>query len=61
MSRIIAVFNQAGGVAKTTLTQNLGYQIAQLGHRVLLISPQVTHPQVRLLACLKGLLAAFVF
>jgi chromosome partitioning protein len=37
MSRIIAVFNQAGGVAKTTLTQNLGYQIAQLGHRVLLI------------------------
>ncbi|WP_442946726.1 ParA family protein [Nostoc sp. 'Peltigera membranacea cyanobiont' N6] len=40
MSRIIAVFNQAGGVAKTTLTQNLGYQIAQLGHGVLLISPQ---------------------
>ena len=37
MSRIIAVFNQAGGVAKTTLTQNLGYQLAQLGHRVLLI------------------------
>jgi chromosome partitioning protein len=37
MSRIIAIFNQAGGVAKTTLTQNLGYQIAQLGHRVLLI------------------------
>ncbi len=37
MSRIIAVFNQVGGVAKTTLTQNLGYQLAQLGHRVLLI------------------------
>ncbi|BAY42414.1 cobyrinic acid a,c-diamide synthase (plasmid) [Nostoc sp. NIES-2111] len=37
MSRIIAVFNQAGGVAKTTLTQNLGYQIAQLGRSVLLI------------------------
>ena len=35
MSRIIAVFNQAGGVAKTTLTQNLGYQLAQLGERVL--------------------------
>ncbi len=37
MSRIIAVFNQAGGVAKTTITQNLGYHLAQLGHRVLLI------------------------
>jgi chromosome partitioning protein len=44
MSRIIAVFNQAGGVAKTTLTQNLGYHLAQLGHRVLLIDidPQAT-------------------
>ncbi|MBW4565795.1 MAG: ParA family protein [Mojavia pulchra JT2-VF2] len=37
MSQIIAVFNQAGGVAKTTLTQNLGYHLAQLAHRVLLI------------------------
>ena len=37
MSRIIAVFNQAGGVAKTTLTPNLGYHLAQLNHRVLLI------------------------
>lgn len=37
MSRIITVFNQAGGVAKTTLTQNLGYHLAQLGRSVLLI------------------------
>ncbi|WP_242064950.1 ParA family protein [Nostoc sp. FACHB-133] len=37
MSRIMAVFNQAGGVAKTTFIQKLGYQIAQLGHRFLLI------------------------
>ncbi|MBW4567208.1 MAG: ParA family protein [Tolypothrix carrinoi HA7290-LM1] len=37
MSRIIAIFNQAGGVAKSTLTQNLGYHLAQLKHRVLLI------------------------
>jgi chromosome partitioning protein len=35
--RIIALFNQAGGVAKTTLTQNLGYHLAILKHRVLLI------------------------
>jgi chromosome partitioning protein len=37
MSRIIAIFNQAGGVAKSTITQNLGYHLAQLKHRVLLI------------------------
>ncbi|MGK7917962.1 MAG: ParA family protein, partial [Prochloraceae cyanobacterium] len=35
--RIIALFNQAGGVAKTTLTMNLGYHLSQKGHRVLLI------------------------
>lgn len=37
MTRIIAVFNQAGGVAKTSVTQNLGYHLAQRKHRVLLI------------------------
>ena len=36
-TRIIAIFNQAGGVAKTTLTHNLGYHLAQRKHRVLLI------------------------
>ena len=35
--RIIALFNQAGGVAKTPLTHNLGYHLAQRQHRVLLI------------------------
>lgn len=35
--QIIALFNQAGGVAKTTLTHNLGYHLAQRQHRVLLI------------------------
>lgn len=38
MSRIIALFNQSGGVSKTTLTMNLGYHLA-LRHpnRVLLV------------------------
>ncbi|HEY9909375.1 MAG TPA: ParA family protein [Thermosynechococcaceae cyanobacterium] len=37
MSKTIAIFNQAGGVAKTTLTMNLGYHLGQHGHRVLLV------------------------
>lgn len=37
MGTIIAVFNQAGGVAKTTLTVNLGYELGQRGYRVLLV------------------------
>ncbi len=35
--RIIAVFNQAGGVAKSTMTMNVGYHLALRGVRVLLI------------------------
>ncbi len=37
MGKIIALFNQSGGVGKTTLTMNLGYQLADHAHRVLLI------------------------
>lgn len=37
MTTIIALFNQAGGVGKTTLTMNLGYQLSDQGNRVLLI------------------------
>ncbi len=37
MTCTIALFNQAGGVGKTTLTQNLGYHLHQRGHRVLLV------------------------
>lgn len=37
MSQIIALFNQSGGVGKTTLTMNLGYQLAKRRQRVLLV------------------------
>ncbi|KAB8333650.1 ParA family protein [Scytonema tolypothrichoides VB-61278] len=34
---IYAIFNQSGGVGKTTLTQNIGYHLSQLGRKVLLV------------------------
>ncbi len=37
MSRVIAVVNQKGGVAKTTTVANLGVASAQAGHRCLLV------------------------
>jgi chromosome partitioning protein len=35
--KIITVFNQAGGVMKSTLTLNVGYHLRQRQHRVLLV------------------------
>jgi len=37
MSRVIALFNQSGGVGKSTLTMNLGYHLARRQHQVLLV------------------------
>ena len=37
MSLVITLFNQSGGVGKSTLTMNLGYALARKKHKVLLI------------------------
>lgn len=37
MKKTIAIFNQAGGVAKTTVAMNLGYHLGQLKQKVLLV------------------------
>ena len=44
MTKIIALFNQSGGVGKTTLTMNLGYHLGLNKNRVLLvdIDPQAS-------------------
>jgi chromosome partitioning protein len=37
MAKVVSLFNQSGGVGKSTLTMNLGYQLGQLQQRVLLV------------------------
>lgn len=37
MARVVAIFNQAGGVGKTTLTRDLGFELSTRGRRVLLV------------------------
>lgn len=44
MTKVISLFNQAGGVGKSTTTQNLGYHLFLRRHRILLvdIDPQAS-------------------
>ncbi len=37
MNKTIAIFNQAGGVGKSTITMNLGYELYRRGRKTLLI------------------------
>jgi len=37
VAKVIAMFNNKGGVSKTTTTFNLGWMLAERGHRVLLV------------------------
>jgi chromosome partitioning protein len=37
VTKIICLFNQSGGVGKSTLTMNLGYHLAEKKQKVLLV------------------------
>lgn len=49
---IVSVFNHKGGVSKTTTTFNLGWMLARLGHRVVIVDAD---PQCNLTGVTLGL------
>lgn len=51
MAKRIALFNHKGGVSKTTTTFNLGWKLAEHGHRVLLVDAD---PQCNLSGLILG-------
>jgi cellulose biosynthesis protein BcsQ len=52
MAAIIALFNHKGGVSKTTTTFNLGWMLAELGSKVIMVD---TDPQCNLTGLTLGL------
>lgn len=51
MAKRISLFNHKGGVSKTTTTFNLGWKLAQKGHRVILVD---CDPQCNLTGMVSG-------
>jgi cellulose biosynthesis protein BcsQ len=51
MTKIITLFNHKGGVSKTTTTFNLGWMLAELGNKVLLVDAD---PQCNLSGLILG-------
>lgn len=51
MSKRVAVFNHKGGVSKTTSVYNIGWKLAELGKRVLLVDAD---PQCNLTSLILG-------
>lgn len=52
MTKLISLFNHKGGVSKTTTTFNLGWSLAELGHKTLIVDAD---PQCNLTAYCLGL------
>ncbi len=55
MGKIITFYNHKGGVGKTTLVHNIGFALADLGKKVLLIDAD---PQMNLTSAMYGLSTA---
>ena len=54
MAKRIALFNHKGGVSKTTTTFNLGWRLAQMGNRVILVDADPQSNLTGLVSRLSG-------
>lgn len=53
MSKVVSIFNHKGGVSKTTTTFNIGWMLAELGYKVILVDAD---PQCNLTGVTLGLI-----